>query len=163
LDFEETVITWGSALVLMFGADAFTVRHDPITLRSAVWRVPVLGLLGLSVAALATWAVNDYPSFTTVVRETGDWRAWERGPLLMHHHWIPLSVHLIECFTLLAAAYVVFRPIAAPRALPGQGARDKAAELVQAHGRDTLSFFKLRADKQYFFSDDRSAFVGYRI
>jgi lysyl-tRNA synthetase class 2 len=81
----------------------------------------------------------------------------------MHHHWIPLSVHLIECFTLLAAAYVVFRPIAAPRAYPGQGARDKAAELVQAHGRDTLSFFKLRADKQYFFSDDRTAFVGYRI
>jgi lysyl-tRNA synthetase class 2 len=35
--------------------------------------------------------------------------------------------------------------------------------LVRAHGSDTLWYFKLRADKQYFFSSDRRAFVGYRI
>ena len=34
---------------------------------------------------------------------------------------------------------------------------------MRAHGSDTLSFFKLRADKHYFFSADRRAFVGYRI
>ena len=50
-----------------------------------------------------------------------------------------------------------------PASLPGPAARRAAAELVRAHGTDTLSFFKLRADKQYFFSADRSAFVGYRI
>jgi lysyl-tRNA synthetase class 2 len=42
-------------------------------------------------------------------------------------------------------------------------ARQAAVALVQEHGHDTLSFFKLRGDKQYFFSPDRSAFVGYRI
>lgn len=62
--------------------------------------------------------------------------------------------------TLLAAAYVIFRRLAAPRALPGPGARAAAAELVRAHGRDTLSFFKLRRDKHYFFAGDRTAFVG---
>src|SRR5947208_12928682 len=30
LDFEETLITWGPAIVLMYGADAFAVRHDPV-------------------------------------------------------------------------------------------------------------------------------------
>jgi lysyl-tRNA synthetase class 2 len=34
---------------------------------------------------------------------------------------------------------------------------------VHRHGSDTLSFFNLRADKQYFFSLDERAFVGYRI
>jgi lysyl-tRNA synthetase, class II len=35
--------------------------------------------------------------------------------------------------------------------------------LVRAHGKDTLSFFKLRGDKHYFFTSDQRAFVGYRI
>jgi lysyl-tRNA synthetase class 2 len=60
-------------------------------------------------------------------------------------------------------AYLVFRPLAAPRALPTPAARQAAAALVKAHGHDTLSFFKLRADKHYFFSADRQAFIGYRI
>ena len=65
--------------------------------------------------------------------------------------------------TLLAIAYVIFRPLAAPRALPAPAVRALAVDVVRAHGRDSLSFFKLRADKQYFFNEDRTAFVGYRI
>ena len=84
---------------------------------------------------------------------------------MLHHHfaWIPLAVHLVELGTLLAIAYVIFRPLAPARGLPGPDSRRLAAELVRAHGTDTLSFFKLRSDKHYFFSQDRRAFVGYRI
>jgi lysyl-tRNA synthetase class 2 len=165
LDFEETVITWFAAGVLATSADAFGVRHDPITLRSAAWRVPVIGLTGLATAGLATWASQGRPSLSTIVRETADLLRWQTGPIHFHHHfgWIPLGVHVIEIGSLLAVAYVIFRPLATPKALPGPHARAAAAELVQAHGTDTLSFFKLRADKHYFFSDDRDAFVGYRI
>jgi lysyl-tRNA synthetase class 2 len=165
LDFEETAITWGTAAVLLRGGSAFSVRHDPITLRSAVWRVPLVGVLGLALATFITWASQGHPTFITVVRETGDLLAWQAGPIQFEHHWhwIPLGVHMIELLTLLAAAYAVFRPIAASRARPSEAARDTAAALVKAHGEDTLSFFKLRADKNYFFSDDRRAFVGYRI
>jgi lysylphosphatidylglycerol synthetase-like protein (DUF2156 family) len=162
LDVEEMAITWATAAALLLGRSSFRVGHDPITLRSAIWRVPLLGASGLSAVVLAAWATQGRPSWTTVARETGDLLLWQTGP--MHfHRWLPLSVHLIELVTLLAAAYVVFRPLAAPRTLPDPGARAVAAELVQAHGTDTLSFFKLRADKQYFFSADGSAFVGYRI
>jgi lysyl-tRNA synthetase, class II len=65
--------------------------------------------------------------------------------------------------TLLAIAYVIFRPLAAPRTLPGPEARAAAARLVRAHGTDTLSYFKLRADKHYLFDRGRRAFVGYRM
>jgi lysyl-tRNA synthetase, class II len=165
-DFEETLITWAAAVVLFFARSQFDVRHDPITLRSAVWRVPALGALGVGAAALAAWASQGRPSLATVTRETVDLLAWRIGPIQhFHHHfgWIPLGVHLVELGTLLAVAYVIFRPLAAPRTLPGPGARAIAAELVRSHGHDTLSFFKLRADKHYFFAADRSAFVGYRI
>src|SRR5436305_4051658 len=133
LDFEETAITWGTALVLFAGRDGFRVRHEPITLRSALWRVPLLALTGFIGVELARSA---------------------------SHH---LAGHVVETGTLLAIAYVIFRPLAAPRSLPGPAARATAAELVRRHGTDTLSFFKLRADKQYFFSADQQAFVGYRI
>ena len=39
-DFEESILTWGVAVALGLSREAFTVRHDPNTLRSAVWRVP---------------------------------------------------------------------------------------------------------------------------
>jgi lysyl-tRNA synthetase class 2 len=171
LDFEETLVTWIVAAILIWGREAFRVRHEPISLRSAVWRVPLLGVGGLAVAAVATWASQGHPSWDSVVRETADLLRWHSGPIHFHlHHalhrrfaWIPLSVHLVELGTLLAIAYVIFRPLAVPRALPSPAARQTAAQLVRAHGSDTLSFFKLRADKQYFFSGDRRAFVGYRI
>src|SRR5438270_3850681 len=171
LDFEETALTWGVAAALLAGGRQFRVRHDPVTLRSAIWRVPLLGLGGLVLAGVATWAKQGHPSVTSVLRETGDLLIWQPGPIhyerhaMLHAHfaWIPLAVHLVEISTLLAIAYVIFRPLAPARALPGPASRRLAAELVRAHGRDTLSFFKLRADKQYFFSEDRRAFVGYRI
>jgi lysyl-tRNA synthetase class 2 len=171
LDFEETVVTWGVAAGLLAGGAAFRVRHDPITLRSALWRVPLIGLAGLLLAMLTTWAQHGHPAFITVVRETADLLRWHNGPVrfeshtAFHHHfaWIPLGVHVIEIGTLLAIAYVIFRPIAAPRAMPGPAARAAADRLVRAYGNDSLAFFKLRSDKHYFFSDDRSAFVGYRI
>ncbi len=171
LDVEETVITWGAAAILLAGRSAFTVRHEPITLRSAVWRVPLLGMAGLVAAALATWASQGHPSPGSVLRETGDLLRWQSGPIHFHFHtalhrhfaWIPLSVHLIELGTLVAIAYVIFRPLASPRHLPGPAARRLAESLVRAHGSDTLSFFKLRGDQHYFFSADGRAFVAYRI
>jgi len=164
-DFEETIITWTAAIVLILGRDAFNVRHDPITLRSAVWRVPLLGLLGLAATAVATWAGPGHPSPRTIATEGLDLLQWQPGPIHYHHHlaWIPLGVHLLELGTLVAIAYVIFRPLAAPRALPSPATRQVASDLVRAHGEDTLAFFKLRADGQYLFSQDRRAFVGYTI
>ena len=171
LDFEESTITWATAALLYAGRDGFRVRHDPITLRSAIWRVPLLGFIGLTVTALAAWVLAGHPSLSAVTRETGDLLMWQSGPLHFERHvafhhpfaWIPLGVHLIEIVTLLAIAYVIFRPLATPRSLPGPRARAIAADLVRTHGSDTLSFFKLRGDKHYFFSRDQRAFVGYRI
>lgn len=132
-DFEETAVTWMTALVLLAGGAAFRVRNEPITLRSALWRVPLLTLTGVIGVELARSA---------------------------HHH---LAGRTVLAGTLLAIGYVVFRPLAAPRGLPGPDARAAAAELVRRYGTDTLSFFKLRADQQYFFSEDGRAFVSYRI
>jgi lysyl-tRNA synthetase class 2 len=163
LDFEETAITWICAAALARGREAFHVDHDAFTLRSAVWRVPLLGAFGLALAGAAAWASQGHPSLSSVARETGDLLRWQSGPLHLDDMPLAAIVHGIEVGTLLAMAYTAFRPLAGPRALPGSAARTAAATLVRAHGGDTLAFFKLRADKHYFFSADRTAFVGYRV
>ena len=161
-DFEETILTWGVAVVLVLSRDAFRVRHDPITLRSAIWRVPLLGLAGVAAAAVATWATQGHPSWHAVATETFDLLRWQPGPIHFHHH-IPVGVHMLEFGTLLMIAYVIFRPLTAPRAPSSPAARRDAADVVRAHGADTLAFFKLRADGHYIFSEDRRAFVAYAI
>jgi lysyl-tRNA synthetase class 2 len=172
LDFEETVVTWAAAALLVWARPAFAVHHDHLTLRSAIWRVPLLATIALAVTTVASWASEGQPSAGRIVRETGDLLLWRSGPIHFHHHsvlfhhrlmWLPLSVHMVEIGTLLIMAYVVFRPLAAPQALPGPSSRRAAARIVREHGSDTLSFFKLRADKHYFFARDGGAFVGYRI
>ncbi len=64
---------------------------------------------------------------------------------------------------LLWCAYLVFRPLAAPRSFPTGETRRAARELVRRHGTDTLAYFKLRRDQHYLFSPDRTAFLGYRV
>jgi len=161
LDFEESILTWGLAAVLILSRDAFTVRHDPSTLRSAVWRVPVLALTGLAVAVVAVWT-GSHAAFGTVATETFDLLRYQAGPVHFHHH-IPIGVHALELGTLLMIAYVIFRPLTVPRAPASPAARQVAADLVRAHGADTLAFFKLRGDGNYIFSEDRRAFVAYAI
>jgi lysyl-tRNA synthetase, class II len=171
LDFEETLFGWLTAAGLYRFRSAFTVEHDPISLRSAIWRVPVLGAVGVAVVTLADWVSHGRHQLGSVLKESGALLRFHRGPLaferhtVLHHSfaWVPLGVHFVEIGTLLSIAYVIFRPLATPRSLPGPAVRAMAADVVRRHGQDTLSFFKLRPDKLYFFSEDRRAFVGYRI
>ena len=76
---------------------------------------------------------------------------------------LPLALGLLGLVALGTAAWLVFRPVAAPRALPDPEVRHAVEELVRRHGHDTLAFFKLRGDQQYLFTDDGAAFLGYRV
>ena len=133
----------------------------------------MLGLVGLALASLVSWA-SQRPAAgcakvfneTWALSATSTGRCGSSATRCSTHHVHfavgAAGVHLVEISTLLAIAYVIFRPLAAPRALPAPAVRRLAVDVVRAHGQDSLSFFKLRADKQYFFNEDRTAFVGYR-
>ena len=177
LDFEECIAGWIVAGGLIVGAEHFDVVQSPITLGSAIWRAPLLGALGILLITVADWIEHGRRTrLDRVVDEsTALLQGHRQGPLRFDPHtatildhrfefaWIPLGVHFLEIGTLLAIAYVIFRPLAPPRALPGTLTRRLAAEVVRRHGSDTLSFFKLRQDNLYYFTADASAFVGYKI
>ena len=166
LDFEEAAVDFAAAALLWAGRGSFYVQHDPVTFRGALWRVPVLVLGCVLIAGIGVWiAAPAHTAFGTIVREAGDLLVWQRGPLTFRDDVgrLDLAVGAISILTVLACAYMLFRPLAAPRSLPDPELREAAVELVRAHGTDTLAYFKLRHDKHYLFSSDRKAFLGYQV
>ena len=165
LDLEEALLSWLVAGLLWWGREAFYVRHDPIGLRGAVWRVPAIAAGAFALTGLAAFAAAPHAGFLTIQREAADLLLLDNGPIHFGDElgWVPLAAGVLGALSLVSIAYVVFRPLAAPRSLPDADLRRTAADLVRRHGSDTLSFFKLRRDAHYLFSPDERAFVGYRI
>ena len=164
LDFEEAAADLLAASLLFAGRRSFYVRHDPIGRRSALLRIPVVAAGGF-LFSYALVAIAARASFAISARETWDLLLWQPGPLHFHDEFgrLDLAVALIGVGALGLIAYLLFRPLAVPRALPDARLRADATELVRRHGSDTLAYFKLRRDKHYLFSDDQRAFLGYRI
>jgi lysyl-tRNA synthetase class 2 len=164
LDFEEAVADFVAAALLFAGRRSFYVRHEPISRRAAALRAPLVALAAFA-ASLAVVAVVARAPLSVEVRETWQLLLWQQGPLTFHDEArrIDLAVGLIGFAALLVIAYLLFRPLAAPRTLPDAEVRAAAADLVHRHGSDTLAYFKLRRDKHYLFSEDGRSFLGYRI
>jgi lysyl-tRNA synthetase class 2 len=165
-DFEEAVAGWALAGFLWWGRDAFTVRHEPGALRSALWRIPAMATGAVAVSAGAVWAAApEGTPIRLIPRATAAALLLQQSPLLYRHglHWVPGAVGTLSLAVVLAAAYAVFRPIAAPRDLPDRAIRRTAADLVRSYGTDSLAAFKLRRDLHYLFSADGRAFAGYRV
>jgi lysyl-tRNA synthetase, class II len=57
--------------------------------------------------------------------------------------------------------WLLFRPFRAEPTAAGD--RERAAELVQERGSDSLAYFALRQDKSYFFSVSGKSFLAYRV
>jgi lysylphosphatidylglycerol synthetase-like protein (DUF2156 family) len=76
--------------------------------------------------------------------------------------WFPLSAFLLGWG---AVAFVLAEWLAPWRYRLQQEAHERslAARLVTAWGVDTLAPFALRADKSYFFSEDETIFLAYRV
>ena len=165
LDFEEATGDLGVAALLWWGRSSFYVEHEPLSRGASLRRAPVVVALGLVVSFLAVAIAAPNAPLGTILRETGDLLLWWPGPIHFHDDLghLGLAIGLLGVGTVAAAAFLVFRPLAAPRDLPDPQARILAGELVRQHGHDTLAYFKLRSDKQYLFTDDKRAFVGYRI
>src|SRR6266516_1104729 len=166
LDFEEAMWSFAAAGLLWWGRAAFHVRHDPAGLRSAFYRVPAVVAATTILIVGSVWiAAPSGAGAGAILRTAGDALLWQPGPIAFHDEIgrLPLAVGLLALTALLTCAYLIFRPLAAPRSLPDTEARRAARLLVRRYGTDTLAFFKLRRDKQYLFDRTRSAFLAYRI
>ncbi len=166
LNVGEATLSWGLAGLLWWGRDAFVVRARPLAASTLPWPITLL------IAAAATLAgsavVADLPPGSgalVVLRETAALLVWTQGPTQLQtaSGLLHVCMGLLGLVIFLGAAWIAFRPLASARLVTDERARHAARDLVRVHGRDTLSFFKLRRDAHHFFSNDGKAFLAYRI
>jgi lysyl-tRNA synthetase class 2 len=166
LDLEEAGGSFAGAGMLWLGRGSFCVRPDPVSLRTALTRVPLLAGSGLLLCGFAVWlGAPESASIGAVVHETFAALLWQPGPLDFHDELGALdeAVGVTGVLALASCFWMVFRPLSGPSAFPDLHVRGAAGRLVRRHGSDTLAYFKLRRDQHYLFSPDRRAFLGYRV
>jgi lysyl-tRNA synthetase class 2 len=136
LDVEEATLGVVLLVALLRFRDRFDVPGDPDSVRPLVATIAALG----AVAGLI------------VVLEV---RGFERD------RWEDLA--LAATLVLVARAlYLWLRPVS-ERIRQSADDRRVTRRLVRAHGDDSLAFFSLRRDKNYFFSPTRRSFLAYRV
>jgi lysyl-tRNA synthetase class 2 len=170
--FDEGAIVTGIAVVALVARRGdFGRRGDPDS-KPRVLVHAVLASIAVVVYGLVTLWVNrlmaDEPysiSFalhvTTRALAGLSFRGADHlnGPLA---DWFPLSAFLIAWG---AVGLLLVEWLAPWRYRLKQEARERvqAHALVSRYGADTIAPFALRADKSYFFSDDQTAFLAYRV
>jgi len=136
LDFEEATVHLLLLVALLRNRRHFVAPGDPAT---------VMPLVQVGVALAATAGVLAIRILDTDA----------------YSHRIEVALALLAGALGFRALWLLLRPhhLAPPRS----GDRERAAELVQEHGYDSLCYFALRRDKSYFFSPSGRAFLAYRV
>ncbi|HEX7581477.1 MAG TPA: phosphatidylglycerol lysyltransferase domain-containing protein [Gaiellaceae bacterium] len=168
---DGAVITGIAVLALLARRGSFTMRGDP-SARPRVLLHACLLAAGIAVYGIATLWINrvmaDTPfTFSFALEVIG--RALAGLSFRGENHlsgpvadWLPISIFLLGFGS---AAFVLVEWLAPwrYRLRREHGESELAQTLVSTWGADTLAPFALRADKSYFFSPDRSAFLAYRV
>jgi lysyl-tRNA synthetase class 2 len=168
LDFEEAIISWALAAVLLRWRAAFWVRHDAGHATLAARRIALIGAGALAGGCLVLsigvpWEVRPLGGPSGTVRDVAQLLSLHGsavgydGPAA----WVPRCVQLIGVLALILALWAAFRRPASPAS--GDCRREEVARIVREHGSCTLSFFKLRSDLEHLFSADRRAVLSYRV
>jgi lysyl-tRNA synthetase, class II len=137
LDFEEATVSLLLFVALVRYRRRFDVPGDPRSVGPAM-------LIGLGALATSALVLGIEVRGGEIPDRIGDLLA---------------AIGVLAAFQLL---YLWLRPLS-EAVVQTVGERRLARELVEAYGRDSLSFFSLRRDKSFFFSPTRQAFLAYRV
>ncbi|MBI4729766.1 MAG: DUF2156 domain-containing protein [Acidobacteria bacterium] len=168
LDVEEAAVAAALAALLLLRRGDFPAESDPASLARFVRTVPLLvaGWFAFGVAALWVNRGSVAPGFGigAALEETFFRMGVSSGSLRLTGRfgvWFPWAMGSVGIGTLAFSAFLLFRPVVV-RLHQRPEEREAARRLARAHDEDSLSYFTLRSDKDYFFNSARTAFVAYR-
>jgi phosphatidylglycerol lysyltransferase len=168
LDFEEAVAAAGLAFGLLLHHRAFSIGSVGPAPRRVLLRITAFGLLYYSYVLVGfislRRAIRPAPSLLGVSLEPVRLLI---GDPLYHYmsgqaQWFGRSLSLVGSAAVLYTAFQLLRPLV-PRRTATSVERQRARDVVQQHGSDTLSYFSLQDGRSYFFDDPGAAFLSYRL
>ena len=166
LDVPEAGLSLGMAVVLLMARREFDTRPGPGSVRRAVVALPALALGAWAFGIVAILAHSEamVPRPTFGVAAAAALRGivgLSLGIRLVDlaGGWIPDVLPLLGVAIVTSGFALAFRPVVEGlRRNPGDSERARA--LVRRYGSDTLAYFALREDKNYFFEGE--AMLSYR-
>jgi lysyl-tRNA synthetase class 2 len=136
LDVEEATLGLFLLVALVRYRKRFDVPGDPDSVR------PLLATIAALAASAALGAVLEVRGFE------GD--RWEN------------ALAGVTIVLMMRTLYLWLRPVS-ERVRQSADQRRLARRLVRSHGDDSLAFFSLRRDKNYFISPTRQSFLAYKV
>jgi lysylphosphatidylglycerol synthetase-like protein (DUF2156 family) len=164
LDVEEAIVALVVAIFLVIHRDDFQAPANPSSWRRGV--VVALGALVLVVVGATAGVLLRHP-------DLGVWRTGEaisERLVGVHSIALPGTINRLVSPALLAVGIVValsvswslFSPAVSPRLSSYRPlSRDRARYIVDRYGTDSLAYFALRVDKEWF--GFRDTLVAYRV
>ncbi len=166
LDVPEAGLNLGMAVVLVMARREFDAEPGPGTIRRAFVTLPALALVVwlFGTIAILSHAAGIVPRPGVAAAMVGSLRRLAGMPMGMAvvgrtGRWIPGVLPLLGVLVVVVALVAAFRPVVEGLWRSEYDA-ERARDLVRSYGVDTLAYFALREDKNYFFTG-RSV-VAYR-
>jgi len=168
LDVEEASFAAMLAILLVVRRKDFFAESDPASLLRFVRTVRLLAFGSFAFGLAAIWVNRSVvsPGFGigSALEQCGAAMVGLAGPLRFSGRfdiWFPPTMAALGIATIAVAAFTLFRPVIG-RLQQRPEEREEARTIVGLYDHDSLSYFALRGDKNYFFSETRNAFLTYR-
>ena len=162
------VLSAAMMFALIWYRDDFRAHSDPGSLQQAVLFVPVYLLFVFLFTSISLFAerksITPDLTFWGNVETTVKGLAGFAGPYTYHHKvfhdFFETGLLVLGIIGLLALLYLVLRTFVQADP-PTPERRGRAEEIVRRWGTDTLDYFALRRDKNYFFAADGESLIAY--
>ena len=155
-------------IALIWFRHDFRAQSDRGSLAQAIAFVPLylLGVLVITAIAMFAERHHIHPGLTVggVIRTTYGGMIGLSGPYTFEHRvfreFINVGLPVLGIAGLLMFLYLVFRTFVQAQP-PSVERREHAERIVRTWGDDTLDYFALRRDKNYYFSHDGRSLIAY--
>jgi lysylphosphatidylglycerol synthetase-like protein (DUF2156 family) len=164
----SVLLSAAMVLALIWFRTDFRAKGDPGSLTQAIVFVPVYLLFVFVFTSITLFAERDH-----ITPDLSFWGNVETaylgligldGPYSFHrnvfHDFFETALLVIGILGLLTLLYLVFRTFVQAEP-PTPDRRRHAEQIVRRWGDDTLDYFALRRDKNYFFSADGQSLIAY--
>jgi phosphatidylglycerol lysyltransferase len=171
LDYGEAAFSLILVVALLLTRGTFSVKSSSPDLRWALLRLAIAGGLVLLYGIAGFWLLDSRhfgvnfhlveSARTTfqLLLMTGN---TSLVPRTRYGHWFLVSFDVITAVAIVYAGFAVFRPVVYRlTTLPRE--RAQARQIIERHARTTLDYFKLWADKSYFFTPSRRSLIAYSV
>jgi phosphatidylglycerol lysyltransferase len=161
----------GTVALLIFVRKRFTVRSESTSIARGLALVIISMSIALAYGTFGFWLLheNDFginfhlvESFIRTLREFTLLGNSDLTALTRHARWFLDSLRLLGVVAWGFAVFSLFRPITYRlKTLPHE--RLEAKGILENYGRSSLDFFKLWPDKSYYFSEDHTCVIAYKV